>query len=333
MNVVNLIPDTSGDISPFLFFDKSKPRTYKIYSDGSHHIGVLCVRNQILRKPSIRVRGEMDEVFDGLFLQAVQSGIKIRTNNIEKFVKYITPLMLEQYAEPDGLTEWLTKKVERAIHNYFIRERRFKRKAYLNRWNYFVTFTYDEDKVINKKGDKQTEEQFRKRLRKQLSNLHTRHGWKYMGVFERAPITGRLHFHGILYVPNGEMVGEITEKQDYSTAKHEMQTRHENSYFEKRFGVNDFQELSDIQVRRGNAVGYILKYIGKTGDRVVYSRDIPTEIYKELDSHDIAGEIESFVTKYLLFDDVIDWERDVLRYRYTLQMRFDDFGYSPPLTA
>lgn len=328
MNAINLIPDTSGDICPFLFFDKSKPRTYKIYSDGSHHVGVLCVRNQLPRKPSYKVRGKKDEVFDSLFLQAVQDGIKIQTGNADKFVKYITPLMFEQYADSDGLAEWLTQKVERAIHNYFVRVKRFKRKAYLNRWNYFVTFTYDDNKFVD--GG---EEKFRRKLRKQLSNLHTRHGWKYMGVFERAPETGRLHFHGIVYVPNGEMVGKITEKQDYSTAKHEMQTRHENSYFEKRFGVNDFQELSDTQVRRGNAVGYILKYIGKTGDRVVYSRDIPTEIYKKLESRDIAGEIQNFVTKYLLFDDVIDWERDVLRYRYTLQMCFDDFGYSPPLTA
>lgn len=332
MNSVNLIPDTSGDISPFLFFDKSIPRTYKIYNDGSHHVGVLCVRSQLPRKPSMKCRGEKDEVFDGLFLQAVQSGIKIRSNNVDKFVKYIKPFLFSHYAASDDLEDWLIKKTERAVHNYFMRERRFKRKAYLNRWNYFVTFTYDEDKKV-RGGGNLTEEEFRRKLRKQLSNLHTRHGWKYMGVFERAPETGRLHFHGLLYVPNGEMVGEITEKEDYSTAKHKMQTRHENSYFEKRFGVNDFQELSNIQVRRGNAVGYILKYIGKTGDRVVYSRDIPTEIYKKLDSHDIAGEIQDFVTKYLLFDDVIDWERDVLRYRYTLQMSFAYFGYSPPLTA
>lgn len=311
MNAVNLISDTGADICPFLFFDKSIPRTYKIYNDGSHHVGVLCVRSQLPHKSSKKERFKMDDVFDELFLQAVQNGIKIRTGNIDKFIKYITPLMLEQYDDPDGLTEWLTQKVERAIHNYFVREKRFKRKAYLNRWNYFVTFTYDDNKFTDGGEDK-----FRRKLRKQLSNLHTRHGWKYMGVFERAPETGRLHFHGILYVPNGEMVGKITEKQDYSTAKHEMQTRHENSYFEKRFGINDFQEINDIQVRRGNAVGYILKYIGKTGDRVVYSRDIPTEIYKKLDDHDIAGEIQSFVTKYLLFDDVIDWERDVLRYRY-----------------
>ncbi len=332
MNAANLIPDISGEMSPFLFFDKSQPRTYKIYNDGSHHVGTLCVRNQLPRKSSLRLHSKMDEAFDGLFLQAVQSGIKIRTANTDKFVNYITPLMLEMFADSCGLREWITKKVERGIHNYFIRERRFKRKAYLNRWNYFVTFTYDENKPL-RGGGKQTEEVFRKRLRKQLSNLHTRRGWKYMGVFERAPDTGRLHFHGLIYVPNGEMVGEITEIQDYSTAKHAMQTRHENSYFEKRFGVNDFQELSNIQVMRGNAVGYILKYIGKTGDRVVYSRSIPTEIYKKLDSHDIACEIESFVTKFLLFDDVVDWEEDVLHYRYTQQMRFDDFGYSPPMTA
>lgn len=99
-----------------------------------------------------------------------------------------------------------------------------------------------------------------------------------MGVFERAPETGRLHFHALLYVPDGEMIGTITEKQDYSTKQHKMQTTHENDFFAERFGRNDFAELSAGELQHGNTIGYILKYIGKTGEKITYSRGIRGEI-------------------------------------------------------
>jgi hypothetical protein len=363
----SLIPLTDDLSCPFLCLDNSVKHTYKIYNDGSHYVGTLCrrpfkrvpqdlkpsenrneltderkekifqrvlkvKRKKMLREGKcfsldnqIKKREKPHDYFNDYFLQAVQSGIRLCKDSVKKFVDYIKPLMAVNQADYDNFDKYLTERVEHSIHSFFNRVKRFKRKAYLNRWNYFVTFTYD--------GNKNDEEQFRSKLRKCLSNLHTRRGWKYMGVFERAPETGRLHFHGLIYVPVGEMVGEISEKQDYSKEKHQVQLRHENDFFSKRFGVNDFQELSDIQVKRGQAVDYILKYIGKTGDRIVYSRDIPTEICMKLDLNDIATNIESFVTKYVLFDDVVDWERDVLMYRHYHQMNIDDLHLSSSATA
>ena len=101
-----------------------------------------------------------------------------------------------------------------------------------------------------------------------------------MGVFERAPETGRLHFHGLLYIPDGEFIGKLTEKTEYSTAKHKMVTIHENDFFQDRFGRNDFEELSEMEMKHGQTLNYLLKYIGKTDERIVYSRGIPTEIYQ-----------------------------------------------------
>ena len=37
-----------------------------------------------------------------------------------------------------------------------------------------------------------------------------------MGVFENAPETERLHFHALMYIPDGEMIGNIYEKKDYN---------------------------------------------------------------------------------------------------------------------
>lgn len=62
--------------------------------------------------------------------------------------------------------------------NLLIRKIRFVRKAYLNRFNYFATFTYD--------SAKHTEHTFKKGLSSALAKLHSRKGWKYMGVWERS---------------------------------------------------------------------------------------------------------------------------------------------------
>lgn len=268
-------------------------------------------------------RNFFDEFFNSLFLQAVQNGLKILRKNKTEFVKYILPFMRKAFPDYAGLYLVLPKKVETHMRNYFARVKRFKRKAYLNKWNYFVTFTYDDERFDC------DESKFVKKFCRLLSNLKSRHGWKCLGRFERAPETGRLHFHGLVYVPDGEMVGTITEKQDYSLKKHEMQVRHENDYFVKRLGVNDFQELSALQLKLGNTLEYILKYMGKSDERTYCSRGVPTEIYKDLDVSDIAGEILDFVIKFLVFDDSIDWERDILNYR-NVEI---DLSESPPLAA
>jgi hypothetical protein len=52
----------------------------------------------------------------------------------------------------------------------------------------------------------------------------------------------------------------------------------------------------------------------KSGEKIVYSRGIPSEICMELPDSDIVGTFLDFVIKYALFDDVIDWERDVKHY-------------------
>ena len=67
-------------------------------------------------------------------------------------------------------------------------------------------------------------------------------------------------------------------------------------------------------MKRGGTLKYLIKYIAKTGEKIVYGRGIPAEICIELADSDIAGTFMDFVTKYVLFDDVIDWERDVKDY-------------------
>lgn len=269
-------------------------------------------------------RTALDILFDSLYFTAYKQGLK--DNKLDKpMTDFIRAGILKLYPDMDGLDEYITDKIKRKLNNLLHRKKRFRRKANLNRWNYFVTFTYDDTK--------HTAESFKKKLRKCLSNLHTRRGWKYMGVFEQAPETGRLHFHGLIYVPAGQMLGTLTEKQDYDTVNHRMQTRTENKFFADNFGINDFCEVSIDEMKNGKRTEYILKYIGKTNERICYSRGIPTEICKVIDGGDIITEMRDFVLKYILFDDIIDWERDIMRYRYCKQMSFTDLLCNPPLSA
>lgn len=261
----------------------------------------------------------LDIAFDSLYLHATRKDLK----GEDLFNSIKTGLNKLDFGE--NLDGYISDKIEKKKRNAYGRKKRFRRKGYLNQWTHFVTFTYDDEK--------QTEESFRKKLRKCLSNLHTRRGWRYMGVFEPAPETGRLHFHGIFYIPDGEMVGNIVEKQDYSTKQGKMQIRHENDFFLKSFGRNDFEGISMKELKHGQILEYILKYIEKTGERIVYSRGVPMQVCKELPETEIVGRLRDFIVKFVLFDDTIDFQKDVLHYTQYKQISITDILCNPPRVA
>lgn len=303
---------------PFPFFDE-QPKLYKIYNDGGHYIATRFVRSQVKPVSHKTSKEDIDILFDGAYRTAMEN--ELSGDVLTAFIKAELEKLFIDRPDLDG---YISDKIDKARRNLYARKKRFRRKGYLNRWNFFFTLTYDDGK--------QNEETFRKRVRVCLSHLHTRRGWRYMGVFERAPETGRLHFHGVLYVPDGEMVGTITEKKDYSTAHGRMQTRQENDFFADRFGRNDFEELNAMELKHGRTLDYILKYISKTGERIVYSRGIPTEIYREVNDEDIITEMQDFGTKYILWDNVISWERDIMGYERR-QMTVDDLLFNPRYVA
>ena len=60
---------------------------------------------------------------------------------------------------------------------------------------------------------------------------------------------------------------------------------------------------------------HIQSFVEKEQGRVcIYSRGIPAEICKELSDNDVVDTYLDFVTKYVLWDDVLDWERDIKDY-------------------
>ncbi len=168
------------------------------------------------------------------------------------------------------------------------------RKVYLQEWNYFVTFTFS--------GELHTEETFKEKLRNTLKHMVSRKGWKYIGVWERSPEKQRLHFHGIFYIPPNAMIGELVEVKDYSTKSHRMQTTFQNTHFQKYFGRNDFKELcrrEDIM----QSVRYLLKYIEKSNERLVYGGKLPTYFVSDILDDDIICPYGVDDRKAILFDN------------------------------
>ena len=293
MSAATVLQPYYGNDCPF------KDKLYRIYSDGSHYIAREALHVKVPRRAE-RIKTEIDEIFELLY----SDGMKCEMSDKE-LREFIKTNLEDCFPDFPDLDKYVSENVGRMNRNTWQREKRFRRKAYLNRWNYFVTFTYN--------GKKHTEETFRKKLRKCLSNLHTRRGWNFMGVWERGEETDRLHFHCILYVPAGQMVGKIAHKKEYSKRLGKVKETFSNDFFERKFGRNDFEELNIMEMKNGSAVAYILKYLRKTGERIVYSRGIPTEISKTLDDRVFAAEItDDYVPKFVIFDNVIKWDRDIL---------------------
>ena len=282
----------------FPWFDdyKANRTAYKVYNDGSHYVAHIV--NPASTRPSrpcgpAREKWHIDELFD----ESYSAGI-IKNLNGSALKNFIKEKISEFYPGYPDLDSFIVKCLRRKARNLYMRKRRFRRKAYNYSWSYMVTFTYD-DKKMN-------EETFRKRLKRRLSRFASELGWRIMGAFERGGNTDRLHFHGIAYIPDGKMVGELRKDSDFSVKSHHIQRTQSNTYFSHYFGRNDFKEVSDVELRRGG-LEYILKYIEKGGERIYSSRGIKSEVEMDLLDEEIIGsETDRFGTTYYLFDDAVE---------------------------
>lgn len=180
--------------------------------------------------------------------------------------KFIVRNMKPYFKDEDSTIKYVEVQFERKLRNLICRRIRLTRKVNLQDFNYFCTFTYD--------GAKHTEESFMRKLRGCFKMMCHRKGWKYVGVWERSPEKQRLHFHGLFYIPDGAMPGELVEVKDYSPIKKKVQTTIQNTYFNERFGRSDFKTVDDRSML-GEAIAYLTKYMEKTGEKMVYSKGLP----------------------------------------------------------
>ncbi len=263
----------------------------KVYYDGSHYIAIPqenFKRKQFNRKRSktttTTIVDQTKQKFETAYAESQSLPKRERK-------KYIAEKMRSEFSTTEQAIDYIEQNIERKKNNLAKRRVRLWRKIYLQEWNYFVTFTYD--------SQKHTEETFKAKIRNTLKHLISRKDWKYIGVWERSPDKQRSHFHGIFSIP--QMIGTLEQVNDYSTKSHRKQITYQNTHFLKYFGRNDFKEISAIEIPQ--AVRYLLKYIEKSGEKLVYGGDLPTYLVSDILDEDIVCPIGIEDKKALLFDD------------------------------
>ncbi len=314
----------------------------KVYSDGAHYVAIPHSTNPTRRRPKpseeridVKIKSEavaVEETSEDERLEnAVESGIsdKIetssenivepktetkrmtrkelfeelyrRTANMRKSERkaYILTEMKPYFKDENSVAIYVENNMERKIRNTISRRIRLHRKANLQEFNFFVTFTYSDEL--------QTEDSFRKGLKTCLRHFVERKNWRYIGVWERSPEKKRLHFHGIFYIPDGTMPGILFEKEDYSTTDHRMQKSVQNTYFNDKFGRCDFEEIKSNHVI-DDALRYLVKYIEKSGEKIVYSKGLPQYFISDIMDEDIICAFGVDDRKLLLFDNFRCWD-------------------------
>lgn len=271
----------------------------KVYFDGSHYIAIPPENFTSGKRKRRRAKPQQTTIQTDRTPPTPTPKEKFETAYKESQAlpkrerkKYITEQMRDEFNTAEQLKEFVASNMQRMKINAIKREIRLWRKIYTQgEWHYFVTFTFDSEKL--------TEQQFKKKLRNTLKHAVSRNGWKYIGVWERSPEKQRLHFHGIFYIP--QMIGEIKEVKDYSTKSKRMQTTYQNDHFLKEFGRNDFKPI-EIPRDITQSVKYLLKYIEKSGEKLVYGGKLRTYFNSDILDEDIACPYGVDDRKLLLFD-------------------------------
>ena len=268
----------------------------KISFDGSHYIATPKEnfpqghKRRRAAIPPTPKEVEQKAQFEAAYKESQQLPRKERKAHMRKAMEEAIPDKAQR-------KEYVERNNERKKTNAVRRKVRLSKKVNLQReWSYFCTFTFSDEK--------HTEESFRKSLRNTLKHLVNRKGWKHIGVWERGGETGRLHFHGIFYIPPDGIVGEIVETKDYNTKDHRMQTTHQNTYFLERYGRNDFQPLGSPEEVQ-HSLGYLMKYIEKSGEKLIYGGKLPTYFVSDVIDEDILAPYGIDDRKAILADDFL----------------------------
>lgn len=281
-----------------------KKAEYVCRMSGDSLIGY--VPKHFTKRSPKRKKDELNEIFQTAFSESEEKGLK----NGEQ-IAYINERMRELYKEhfffadlieivsfDKDFTKYIQERLKKMLVAKLMRVSRFKEKARLHCWNYFITQTYDSAKYAS-------ENEFKEAYLTCLSHLCTDHGWRVMGVFERGKKSNRLHFHGVAYIPAGRMKGFMKPTKYYNEISHKVEKSTINSFFAVRFGRNDFQDITKQNGIEGIS-NYIVKYILKSDEKVYYSRGIDGSITLELCDEDIVcGYKVPYGEKFLVFDCVM----------------------------
>lgn len=265
-------------------FEKAKQMAANIATEKKNsvkppteNIAVLPTETKVTEKMPLR------SVFDK-FYEIWQNEPKKRRREL------LIEAMLPYHAGRKYAAAFVDQNLERKRQNEKSRIRRAMRKCNLNGFNYFVTFTYSDDKL--------TTEEFYKKLRAYLKNKVRRNGWKYYGVWEGINGEKRLHFHALMNIPPGTMPGELVKEKSYNTSRKRMIETTGNTEFNEKFGRSDVEEI--CMPFKHLAYNYVLKYLNK-GGKAMSSRNCPESIQGWMSEEDLIGESDYTENQYIAF--------------------------------
>ena len=259
----------------------------KIYYDGSSWIAIPHTERPYRRKQQQNKTEKSEQLQQ--FEKAFAKSTGKRKSRKAKLLQEFTPL----FKDNEEATQFVEKHFDRLSRNRWERYKRMIRRGYSYRWNYFCTFTYD--------SEKHTEESFRKKLMNTLYHFSSRRGWRYIGAWERGEQGQRLHFHALAFIPDGQMPGVLEEHEDYSTKRNRREKSIQNSFFNERFGRSDFSAVTNTY-EVADSIKYMLKYISKNDEKIVYSRGMKTYFVSDILDEDILCPMgdEEHGFKYIL---------------------------------
>lgn len=276
----------------------------KIYYDGSHYIAIPqgsypsgkgCKKqHKVIPTPE---QIDLKEKFETAYAESKKLPYKQRDEFLDERLK-------DSISDDTKRKDFIAENTDRKKRNRSKKYSLLWRKVRLQRWNYFVTLTFD--------SAKHTPETFKARLKDTLKKLVQRKGWKYIGVWERGRENDRLHFHGVFVIPENGMVGELVTVSDYSMKRRCRQTKLQNTYFYKRFGLNEFEEISPRDVE--HSVKYLIKYLDKDGGRLCQGGDIKPYFLSTVLDEDVVMPYDEEGRKYILADNFTCIDQDGVVY-------------------
>lgn len=128
--------------------------------------------------------------------------------------------------------------------------------GYNNPWTHFITLTIDD-----KKSDINNPNKLIKRILRQFNNYQQRfdNDFKYILIPELGAKTGRLHFHGLVYLTNLSRLKFLFYDDDFGVPVYR------DDWFYKNIGANQFTK---IKYQSEAIIRYIVKYMNKDKLRV-----------------------------------------------------------------
>lgn len=267
-------------------------RKVKIYHDGSQFVATVFAPALGPAHYGPREKNLVYEKFKKYYAEAAYK--RITEIGKKEYIQGRFVDSAEDICEDIPSFEEIEKMWKQYAHCLHLRNKRFKRKAYLNGWSWWTTFTYSDDKI--------TADEFEHQIRTKLSDLSSHKGWRYMLRWEEGELYERKHLHAILYVPEGAMIGEMFTDSHYSHKKRKTVTFTNNTYFASRFGTSYWVELKDGKVSK-QMLNYMLKYMSKNDGKIIYSRGIPDELEAviDLEEDSCAPFYDGFASKCTLF--------------------------------